>query len=345
MNQAFNQAQSPKSQEQLELEYAQQRGMNSGFQGPVLGANFIAGGPGALYAPEPQVAQQPQVAQRPADDGGFFGQENRGNIGMALQNAGAFLQSINNPAALSIVAANNRIAADKRVKSEGKFGTFQGKDGRTYIINEKDGSYRPVVGDSSRPYPTTPGDIKVDQEYAKDYAEWVAGGEIAGINNNLRKLEVARANLMSSDNISGPIAGLRNMLPDPLNAMLGGEKSISTREGVQDVIMQSLRQILGSQFTEKEGTALMARTYNPSLSEAENIRRLDLLKDKILQMAADKQAASNYYRQHETLKGYSGRPPMLEDIRSFDFIEKKQQPQQAQPQGGVRPPLSSYLSR
>jgi hypothetical protein len=353
MNQAFNQAQSNMSPQEIEELYARQRGMNPGFQGPVLGANFLAGGPGVLSQQQPQQPlQQPQqIMQQPqqADGGGFFGPENRQNFGMALQNAGAFLQSINNPAALSIVAANNKIAADKNAKSEGKFGTFQGKDGRTYIIDQKTGAYKPVAGDSNTPYPTSPGDIKVDQEYAKDFSEWISGGETAGIENNLRKLEVARNNLKSSDNISGPIAGLRNMLPDALNAMLGGEKSISTREGVQDVIMQSLRQILGAQFTQKEGENLMARTYNPSLSEAENIRRLDLLKGKIIQMAADKQAAADYYKQHRTLKGYTGRPPVLEDIRSYEFGDDKQpsqgKPQQARPQGGGLPPLSTYHSR
>jgi hypothetical protein len=149
------------------------------------------------------------------------------------------------------------------------------------------------------------GQEAVDRAYGKDFAAWKTGGA-ANAEKSLAQLRDVQTVLADPrTTLTGPIIGA---IPDSLLAFTNtGEKAISTRELTQEIVQRSLREILGAQFTQKEGEALLARTYNPRLSEGENRKRLGRLVVQLQTAYADKQAAADYFEEHGTLTGFKGR--------------------------------------
>jgi hypothetical protein len=142
----------------------------------------------------------------------------------------------------------------------------------------------------------------VDREFGKEYQKFVVSGGYGDARKGLDQLMEVSKNLKSNDNLTGPLVG---KIPDFAQKVVNPE-AIATREIVEEVVQRNLREILGAQFTEKEGDRLIARAYNPSLPEAENKKRLDRLV-KQMQAAVDaKIKAARYYEQNGTLAGYNG---------------------------------------
>lgn len=150
----------------------------------------------------------------------------------------------------------------------------------------------------------------VDSNFGKDYAEWVAGGGHADTQRQIVQLEEVLGKLKSGKNLTGAFVG---NTPDFLLNMFNPE-AISARNAVEEVVQRNLRLVLGAQFTEKEGERLIARAYNPSLSEEENAKRVGRLLEQIKAGAAAKVSAGQYYEQHGTLRGWTGKLPTLADF-------------------------------
>jgi len=165
--------------------------------------------------------------------------------------------------------------------------------------------------------PVTPAQEAVDEAFADEYVAWTQGGgadvmgQISQLENVLSQLE-AVASGESNANLTGRAPG---NTPDWLGSMVNPQ-AVDTREQVEEVVQRNLRLILGAQFTEREGERLIARAYNPRLSEAENAARLRRL---ITQMRAGANARTEqmrYYEQNGTLTGWQGNIPTVEDFRS-----------------------------
>lgn len=154
------------------------------------------------------------------------------------------------------------------------------------------------------------GEEAVDKKFADEYVQWSATGGFADIEKQISQLEEAAAALEAGNGLTGPLVG---SLPDFITASVAPDV-IATREAVEEVAQRNLRAILGPQFTEKEGDRLIARTYNPRLSEAENAKRVRRLIAQIKTAAQVKQDAANYYEQNGTLKGWKGKMPSLSDF-------------------------------
>ncbi len=154
------------------------------------------------------------------------------------------------------------------------------------------------------------GEKKVDETFAKEYASFVAAGGSSTAKKNITDLKEAIEVLKTSDEVSGPIIGL---MPKIVRDIVVPEGA-SAQERIELVIQQSLRRILGAQFTEKEGQRLMERTFNPRLSEEENLRRAQSLLNQLEQAAEAKQAAVDYYEENKTLSGFKGKVFTLADF-------------------------------
>lgn len=152
-----------------------------------------------------------------------------------------------------------------------------------------------------QPLKLTPGEKKVDETFAKDYADYVAGGGSADVAKGLTQLREAADALGSGRNITGPVVG---SIP---GKSLWNPESIKIKEQVEEVVQRNLRLVLGAQFTEKEGKALIERSFNPKLSEKENLARVNRLINSIEQAANAKQSAIDYYEQNGTLQGFKGK--------------------------------------
>ena len=75
---------------------------------------------------------------------------------------------------------------------------------------------------------------------------------------------------------------------------------------VLGVVQRSLRETLGAQFTEVEGKMLMARAYDPYLSQAENAKRVGRLLESIKKAHESRKAMIDFYEENKTLYGYKG---------------------------------------
>lgn len=150
----------------------------------------------------------------------------------------------------------------------------------------------------------TPGQSKVDQNYAQEYVDWRAAGGAAGLNNNLKLLGDAIDVLDGSDTITGPVYG---RLPKFIQQMVD-PRGPNVRADVERVIQQSLKAILGGQFAQKEAEQLFARSFDPTQQEQFNSARVRSTLNELRQRGDAKEAAARYYEQHGTLSGWEPQP-------------------------------------
>lgn len=157
----------------------------------------------------------------------------------------------------------------------------------------------------------TKGQIEVDKTFAKDfYTPYMLGGA-QDIEKNLSQLtEVVTALEKPDANLTGP---LLSMLPDQVRATLNPQ-SLNVRDLVSEVAQRNLREILGGQFAQKEGEALIARAYNDTLPEDVNATRVRRLMKQITSAAEAKRDAIRHFEDNGTLKGWKGKLPRMSDF-------------------------------
>jgi len=150
----------------------------------------------------------------------------------------------------------------------------------------------------------SPIDIKADEKAVEEIVAFNIGGGFSDAQKSLTQLDSAINKLETTP--EGTITGTRfGYTPDWLKPMFDKE-AVTVKDQVEEIVQRNLRLILGAQFTEREGTRLIERAYNPKLSQAENARRLKLLQQQIYDAASNKQQAYDYFQQNGTLKGFEG---------------------------------------
>lgn len=149
----------------------------------------------------------------------------------------------------------------------------------------------------------SPAQKKVDEVFAKDYAENYVTGGVADARKNLSQLDSVIGRLEGGkENLTGPVMG--NM-PDVYNEMMN-PNMIDVKNTIEEVVQRNLRVILGAQFTEKEGSRLIARAYNPALDEKTNSKRIRRLMTAMEQALDAKDKAAQYYEDNGTMNGFKG---------------------------------------
>lgn len=150
----------------------------------------------------------------------------------------------------------------------------------------------------------TPAQKSLDQQFGKDYARFATGG-FADMQKGMAAIKDVISDLRapgSFPNLTGPWTSL---VPDSVGAFIA-PSSIEARERVEEVVQRNLREILGAQFTQKEGERLIARAYNPALDEETNAKRLDALYASMEKAYNAKMAAAQHFEKHGTLSNYDG---------------------------------------
>lgn len=154
-----------------------------------------------------------------------------------------------------------------------------------YMYNRRTGERRTIEGRIAKPgeaggeidspFADLPPEAKkaAERQAGKDVAEWVGGGRATAL-RGIEALRDVQARLESDpDLVNDPIS---SSLPDSMRAMTaGGRAAIQARETVRSAVQATLRQIMGPQFTEKEGTQMFERAYDTRLGPKENIERLE----------------------------------------------------------------------
>ena len=191
-----------------------------------------------------------------------------------------------------------------REKTDAMLGILASKESRerkTFTREENIASQMPVL---------TPLEEKVDERFATTYEEWNASGGYSQSQKNLKQARWAVKELMDAakkgKNYSGKDVGIAG---GKVKAFAYPDAA-EMEENVQQIVTANLRQALGAQFTEKEGTRIMNQTFNPMLDEKVNAKRLERLIEQLSKQFEAKQKASEYYEANRTLKGWKG--PLLQ---------------------------------
>ena len=159
----------------------------------------------------------------------------------------------------------------------------------------------------------TPGQQKVDENFAPEYNTWVSTGGYADTVRQLQELYTVISELEGGKQLSGAIVG---RLPPLIQQILYGDDPKNIKATVDKLTVSSLRQILGAQFTQEEGKRIQEMSYDPTVSEASNIAKIKSSVRELLARAKAKQASADYFGKHGTLAGYTG--PMADTPGEWD---------------------------
>lgn len=143
---------------------------------------------------------------------------------------------------------------------------------------------------------------KADAKMAQEYSEYVSEGRETKNFDEIRKLEEA---LKAAEQKLGDsfIDRAQGMLPEGVRDIIDPEdRAIEDR--VKGQAIKTLKQLLGGQFTEKEGNRILDNTYNPRQKKSENIRRMKELIRTLYDVARSQKAAMDYFSKNGTIKGY-----------------------------------------
>jgi len=154
----------------------------------------------------------------------------------------------------------------------------------------------------------TEGQKAVDKAFAKDYADYVAGGGFAQAQGDIGRLdEVLKDISDNKDMFTGPLdklvetSGGIDWVRSVVNPRLQDVK-----DRLEQIIQQDLRKTLGAQFTEKEGKQFLERSFNPKLGAEENIKRIKSFISDVKKRAEQKERAIKEYESKGTLKDFKG---------------------------------------
>ena len=151
----------------------------------------------------------------------------------------------------------------------------------------------------------SPGAKKIDEKFADVYHEFQ--GAQFDKEKQIKDLTEAQDLLLNTPEgeITGKLAGAALSTGTAQYTGFSDAKIASDR--VLGVVQRSLRETLGAQFTENEGKLLMARAYDPYLSQAENAKRVGRLLESIKKAHASRKAMLDYWENNnQSLRGYKG---------------------------------------
>jgi hypothetical protein len=158
----------------------------------------------------------------------------------------------------------------------------------------------------------TPAEKAVDMKFGADYNDFVAQGGYSTVQKQLKQANGVLSDLKSGKVMTGPVVGTG---PDFVRKRLT-PKSFSGQQSLEEAVQGTMRTTLGAQFTEKEGSQILARAFDPALPPEENIRKTTNLLAQLDGIAKAKQAAASYYEQNGTLKGFKGNLPDISSLGS-----------------------------
>lgn len=173
----------------------------------------------------------------------------------------------------------------------------------------------------------TPAQKAVDTKFSKDYTEYFSGGGINNLEKNIA--ELGRAIKIIESSAEGETSGRLVGLADKTGQLtLASQKAADVKDIIGGVAQSNLRQVLGGQFAQKEGEALLQRQYDTGQSKANNLNRLRSLYDQASETVNAKKAAAQYYEEFGTLKNFKGtaasqeKPPVVDKNKeALDWIK------------------------
>lgn len=166
-------------------------------------------------------------------------------------------------------------------------------------------------------YKADPSQQIIDKGFAENYRDTLTAAP--NREANIEILRTAIDMMKKSDTISGPFVGT---VPEFLRKRVPGlQEGKNVQDMVGTVVQQSLREILGGQFAQREAEQLLNRAFDVTQPERVNRQRAERLLNTLESYAAASAAMQDYFRRNRTLAGYNGLTPeqMRREINAMTF--------------------------
>ena len=126
--------------------------------------------------------------------------------------------------------------------------------------------------------------------------------------SNLQKLDDVIRELETRDDITGFGPNMMLRLGEAIG-MRGqlAPSAADTADRINQVVQESIRQLLGPQFTENEAKMILQRAFDPSQDESVNLKRVRELREGIARVLDAKQRQEDYFAKNGTLRGFESR--------------------------------------
>jgi len=141
----------------------------------------------------------------------------------------------------------------------------------------------------------------------QQYSSWATGGRANAL-NRVSTLDEMDEILRTKD-VSGSRTGLLNTFFGDLGLSLVNPDALTVKDTVEQIVSENLREILGGNFSEREGFRYMARGYNIYATPDENRRRLEFLRRGIQASINAQDALYAHLNSGQPLKTYTGLSP------------------------------------
>jgi LysM repeat protein len=168
----------------------------------------------------------------------------------------------------------------------------------------------------------------------KDISQFMAGGA-TNASENIGSLDEVIADLKSGVAKTGPWQG---MLPDRI-----AQKRKSVEDKVSRIIFESLKDILGAQFTENEAKKLLAASFDRNSTEELNLERVKALKTKLERKYNQQMRFANQFKKRGFMTPNPGEGMTLEDSQAGFLGEGF--PGAGAPGGGATSRLGGFRQR
>jgi hypothetical protein len=156
------------------------------------------------------------------------------------------------------------------------------------------GSLSPITGE-----PLSPGQKKVDEDYAKRYNDFISKDKNNTI-NTLNKMDALASELEKDKGLIQSGGGRTSVLPDVLRF----SDSIRRRDEARNYANASLKELFGGQLSDAEREAAANEYYNDKLSNEENAKLLRTQMKKLEDNLRTKTEQANYFKKYQTLEGH-----------------------------------------
>ena len=140
----------------------------------------------------------------------------------------------------------------------------------------------------------SPFDKEYQRKLAGESVDWETRGRPVA-QQSLAVLTDARKTLADpkAEDKRGEI--LPGMVPDNIRSLYNKDR-VALQQAINSITVQNLREAFGAQFTQKENEQFRALEYDPSLSNEQNLAKLDRKIELINRMAAAKEGAFRQFR-------------------------------------------------
>ena len=139
--------------------------------------------------------------------------------------------------------------------------------------------------------------------------------ESSNLVGNINSLEDALKTLETSPDITGILPGLVQNVGGDAFLKLVLPQTANAKAQIESVVQESLKSILGAQFTEKEGERILQRVFDPAVSPQENAKRLRTVLNKLKSGFDTKR---KYFESFTQGKIPEVNLPTLSDFQNFE---------------------------